>query len=80
MKNLIILGGNSTKNIKWVDDIEKTFNNDFNVIKICYEHWSNGNVEIDFDLELEKFQNKVKDLDDYCTKFLTKSQYTSINL
>ena len=64
MKNLIILGGNSTKNIKWIDLFEETFSSDFNVIKICYEHWNNGD-EMNFDFELENFENKVKGLEDY---------------
>ena len=63
-KNIIILGGNSTKNIKWLKQMELTYNNDYNVYGVYYDNWLN-NTDIDFELELNKLKNLTKDLKDY---------------
>lgn len=61
--NVLILGGNSKKNIAWIKRITKTFNKDYIVSELYYDHWNN-NIEIDFDIELNKLKklhNEVKD-------------------
>lgn len=63
-KNLLILGGNSKKNISWLAKFKNEFSKDYEVKDIFYEHWSNNN-EIDLDLELEKTSNMTLNLKDY---------------
>jgi len=61
--NLLILGGNSKKNISWLNKTIRVFSSDYIVNGIYYDHWNNDS-EIDFDIELsklEKLHNEVKD-------------------
>ena len=61
--NIIVLGGNSKKNIKWVNEIKNLYIED-NVYIINYNHWVN-NKEIDIDIELDKLINVCNKLDEY---------------
>jgi len=63
MKNIIILGGNSNKNINWVYEMEKMFSN-YNIYSLKYDNWYNDK-EIDIELELTKLINICNKLDDY---------------
>ena len=52
-KNIIILGGNSSNNKKWLKQMELTYQKDYNVYGVYYDNWEN-NTDIDFNIELEK--------------------------
>lgn len=66
MKNkyLLLLGGNVKNNISWLNKIKKTFIRDYEVKKIYYDHWKNGN-EIDFEIELNKLVKVINGVKDY---------------
>ena len=63
-KNIIILGGNSSNNIKWLKQMELTYKNDYNVYGVYYDNWFN-NTDINYELELNKLKNITKDLKEY---------------
>ena len=63
-KNIIILGGNSSNNKKWLKQMELTYQKDYNVYGVYYDNWEN-NTDIDFNIELEKLENLTKNLKDY---------------
>lgn len=50
---MLILGGNSNKNISWVKKAEKEFKEFYNVKGIYYNHWYNEE-ELNIDKELNK--------------------------
>lgn len=53
--NLILLGGNSAKNLDWVTKASDYFRKDFPDNKIVYyQHWTNLNLEMDLHLEAKK--------------------------
>ena len=62
--NLLILGGNSKKNIPWLNKIIKVFNKDYKTNGIYYDHWNNAN-EINFDIELSKLEKLHSEVKDY---------------
>lgn len=64
MNNLLILGGNSKKNISWIKNITKIFNKEYKVNEIYYDHWNNDS-EINFDIELSKLEKLHNDIKDY---------------
>lgn len=55
-KNILILGGNSTKNIEWIKKMELLYLKDYNVNIIKYDNWYNEN-RINIENELEKIKN-----------------------
>lgn len=62
--NLLILGGNSKKNISWLNKTIKVFNKDYKTNGIYYDHWNNDN-EINFDIELSKLKKLHNEVTDY---------------
>ena len=55
---MVILGGYSNKNIAWVDKISSLYKDKYNVNVIKYNHWYNGDFNLDD--EVEKL-SKLKD-------------------
>lgn len=53
MKNMLILGGNSSKNISWINTMNDFYKEEYNVKIVEYDNWYNEK-EMDFDKELEK--------------------------
>ena len=56
MKNMLILGGNSKKNIAWLKKMVELYKSEYNVKTVEYNNWQNDK-EMDFDYELEKIRN-----------------------
>ena len=63
-QNIIILGGNSKNNIKWINDINNLFSSDYQTYNIYYDNWYN-NKSINLDDELNKVIEIEKSLDNY---------------
>lgn len=60
MKKLLILPGNSPKNIEWGESCAEYFQSQFDsVYCIKYKHWSSGEAEIDFASELKSIEEVV---------------------
>ena len=64
MKKLIILGGNNSRNIEWLKKMESTYKIDYDVLTMHYDSWID-NSSIDFNVELVKLQQLVKNMKDY---------------
>lgn len=60
MKNILVLGGYSKINESWIRGIKEVLNDNYNVYNFKYEHWGN-NLEMDFDNEIDKIYNVIKD-------------------
>ena len=58
MKNMLILGGNSKKNITWLKKMVELYKSEYNVKTVEYDNWQNDK-EMDFDYELEKIRNML---------------------
>lgn len=58
---LIILGGNSLGNKNWIQEIDKYLKSDYPTEAFYYSHWENPSREIDFEKELEKLSEFIKD-------------------
>jgi len=53
--NLVLLGGNSGKNLDWVNKASDYFKQNFPSNKILYyQHWTNSGMEMDLNLEAKK--------------------------
>ena len=63
-ENIIILGGNSSNNIKWIKDMEELYKINYNVYTIYYDNWKD-NSDINLDNELLKLKELTKDLKRY---------------
>jgi len=64
--NLILLGGNSINNKKWIEDVESCLKPLFQSTTIInYAHWKAGEGMIDLDKEKEKLAQTAKNLDGY---------------
>lgn len=66
-KKIILLGGNSKKNIKWLQNMTNTLENSYsNVIPMKYSHWDLPEWEgINIEKEIDKLKILVKNTDDY---------------
>lgn len=64
--NLILLGGNSIDNKKWIKEVEQHLRPLFETTRIVYyEHWETGGLMINLDKEEEKLIETVRGLDKY---------------
>lgn len=64
--NLILLGGTSVENKKWIEDVENLFKPLFKTTKIIYyDNWQTGQWMINLDKEKEKLIKVTKNLDKY---------------
>ncbi|MBI2268297.1 MAG: hypothetical protein HYU80_02475 [Candidatus Blackburnbacteria bacterium] len=64
--SIILLGGNSLKNKSWIEKIEKKVKPVFPDTYVhYYKHWETGKEIIDFDYELNKLSEFVKDRKNY---------------
>ncbi len=60
LKHLIILPGNSVKNRTWGEVMRDHYGPQFaSVTLLEYDHWETGVPQIDFDVELEKLQERT---------------------
>lgn len=64
MKKLIILGGNNSRNIEWLKKMKCTYKKEYDVLTMYYDSWID-NSSIDFNVELVKLQELVKNMKDY---------------
>lgn len=60
MKHLIILGGNNNHNIKWLKKMKSTYQKDYDVTILFYDHWDN-NTDMNFDLEINKLKKLMNE-------------------
>lgn len=51
--NIIILGGNTPNNIKWLQKMTNVYEKDYNVFILSFDNWKN-NTMIDFEKESKK--------------------------
>jgi hypothetical protein len=63
-KNVIILGGNTNKNIPWINRMQEEYSLDYNVITLFFDNWKD-NSDIDFDIELLKLREITDNIDNY---------------
>ena len=63
-KNLLILGGNTSNNLDWINKITKELKKSNKVKNIKYDHW-NTDKELNFEIETNKVINELKDFDEY---------------
>lgn len=58
--NLLLLPGNHKMNREWIEGVRNSLSVNFNISEILYySHWKNGG-EINFEIELQKIQEIVK--------------------
>lgn len=53
-RDMIILGGNSKKNIAWIEAIKQEYNNDYNAYGVFYNSWNEEEKDINIEEELAK--------------------------
>jgi len=64
--NLILLGGNSIDNKKWIENVETYLKPLFQSTTIInYDHWQTGEWMINLDTEKEKLTQTAKNLGEY---------------
>ncbi len=64
--NLILLGGNSIDNKKWIEDVETCLKPLFqSTTVISYDHWQTGEWMINLDKEKEKLAQTAKNFGEY---------------
>jgi len=64
--NLILLGGNSIDNKKWIENVESCLKPLFQSTTIInYDHWQTGESMINLDKEKEKLAEIAKNLGEY---------------
>lgn len=64
MKKVIILGGNKNHNIKWLKKMKKVYSKDYDVYDFYYDNWITD-TDIDFDIELNKLEELMKNNGEY---------------
>ncbi len=65
MKNIIIIGGRSKNNIPWIENMQTEYRKDYNVSILYYDHWKIEDADMNFDLELDKLSNIIKQYKEY---------------
>lgn len=63
-KNILILGGNTSNNLSWINKYTKEYQKNNKVKSIKYDHW-NTNNKIDRELELNKVITELKEFNNY---------------
>lgn len=58
--HLIILGGNSQGNRKWVEEMSNCLKQSYSISKLTYSHWETEHSDIDFEKELRQLSNLIK--------------------
>lgn len=58
-KNMLILGGNSKKNIVWMKQMKKNYESNYNIFSLEYENWFCGG-RMNFEAELKKISEIAK--------------------
>lgn len=61
--HLIILGGNSQGNKKWVQEMNNCLRQSHSTSKFYYSHWETENSDIDFEKEIKRLSNLIKNKD-----------------
>lgn len=64
MKKVIILGGNKNHNIKWLKKMKSIYQKDYDVYDFYYDNWVTD-TDIDFDIELKKLEELIKNDNEY---------------
>ena len=63
---IVLLGGNSSKNIFWLESIEVELKKKYNDVFIhYYSHWSTNAPLIDLDKELESLRKELENIKQY---------------
>lgn len=57
---LIILGGNSQGNKKWVQEMNNCLRQSYSSLRFYYSHWETENSDIDFEKELRQLSKLIK--------------------
>jgi len=78
MKDIVILGGNSKKNIEWLNKMSDAYSLSYKVYSIFYESWRQEEKDIDINEELIKLKKYDKEHKDYIV--VAKSMGTIITL
>lgn len=58
--HLIILGGNSQGNKKWVQEMNNCLRQSYSTSMFYYSHWETENSDIDFEKEIRRLSNLIK--------------------
>ena len=64
-KTIIILGGNSLKNVKWIENIKKELENEYDVVLLKYNNWVNNKGDLDIEVEIEKLKKICSNYNNY---------------
>ncbi len=59
--HLIILGGNSPGNKKWVQEMSNCLKQRYPTSEFYYSHWNTENSDIDFEKEIGRLSNLIKE-------------------
>lgn len=59
--HIIILGGNSRGNKKWVQEMNNYLRRSYSTSRFYYSHWDTENGDIDFEKEISRLSNLIKD-------------------
>lgn len=62
---IIILAGNSSHNKKWAEELSRNLNSLGTCYIQNYKHWETGEKNIDFEYEIKKLSDYVKEKKDY---------------
>lgn len=63
-KNLVLLCGQNSDNLPWLEKIGKFFKVTYNINILKYSHWENDS-EMNFDVELNKLEDMLSKLGDF---------------
>lgn len=63
-RNLIILGGNSSNNIYWINKMKHYYEKDYNVYTFYYDNWFNEN-DFNYEKEIVKLKDIIEKIDNY---------------
>jgi hypothetical protein len=58
---LILLGGNNSKSKYWIQRMNKYLQLDFSTVEFSYSHWKRDLQDIDFEQEIKRLSQFIKD-------------------
>jgi hypothetical protein len=58
---IILLGGNNLKNRDWINEISKYLKVNYITVEFFYDHWEKDLQDINFELEIKRLSQFIKD-------------------